>query len=204
MKPNLKGGALVVAAGRGAWVLWIPIRHIGAAGWLLFGGWVLCWIGTARTIKGTAIMRYGGGFVLACAILAVVVGWLVAISGPTGNGKGSATAQAPQESVPDYKVVATRDVSIGAVRRLQVRVTLPRHYSRGAVEQAAHAIVADISKSQPVNAISVLFYGPGTSTAGVYDVALVEWAPNGQWSDAGLVRAGDYTTHLTKCFHPGI
>lgn len=191
MKPHLKGGAVLVAAGLGAWVLWIPIRHIGAGGWLLFGGWVLCWIGTARCIKGTAVMRYGGGFVLACAILA---GGYVAISGPA-SGRGPAPAQSPQEIVPDYKVVATQDVSMGAVRRLQVRVSLPEHYSRSAVERVAHAIVADTTKSQPVNAISILFYGPDTSTAGVYDVALVEWAPNGQWGDAALVQAGDYRTY---------
>jgi hypothetical protein len=83
---------------------------------------------------------------------------------------------------------------MGAVRRLQVRVSLPEHYSRNVVEQAAQAVVAEITKSQPVNAISILFYGPGTSTGGVFDVALIEWAPNGQWGDAGSVRAGDYGT----------
>ncbi len=83
---------------------------------------------------------------------------------------------------------------MGAVRRLRARVSLPEHYSRSAVEQVAQAVVADITTSQAVNAISILFYGPGTSTAGVYDVAKVEWAPTGQWGEADSVRAGDYTT----------
>jgi hypothetical protein len=83
---------------------------------------------------------------------------------------------------------------MGVVRRLQVRVSVPEHYSRSAVEQVAQAVVAEMTKSQPVNAISILFYGPGTSTEGVYDVAMVEWAPNGQWGDAGSVQAGDYLT----------
>ena len=106
----------------------------------------------------------------------------------------STSALAPPTSHPDYKVVTTRDVSIGSVRRLQLKVSLPKHYARDAVEQAAQAIVAGTTESQPVNAISILFYGPGTSTAGVYDVAMVEWAPNGQWSAADSVRPGDYTT----------
>lgn len=107
--------------------------------------------------------------------------------------QGSTRAPALPASSPDYKVVATQDVSMGAVRRLQVRVSLPEHYPRSAVEQVAQAVVADITKSQAVNAISILFYGPGTSTAGVYDVAMVEWAPNGQWGEAGSVQAGNYS-----------
>jgi hypothetical protein len=110
-----------------------------------------------------------------------------------GN-EGSTRAPAPSPSTPAYRVVATEDISMRAVRRLQVRVSLPEHYSRNAVEQVAQAVVADMTKSQPVNAISILFYGPGTSTVGVYDVARVEWAPNGQWGDAGSVEAGDYAT----------
>lgn len=108
--------------------------------------------------------------------------------------EGSTRAPAPSPPTPAYRVVTTEDVSMRAVRRLQVRVSLPEHYSRNAVEQVAQAVVADMTKSQPVNAISILFYGPGTSTVGVYDVARVEWAPNGHWDEAGSVETGNYRT----------
>jgi len=96
--------------------------------------------------------------------------------------------------VAGYRVVETKDLSFVGCRRLQVKVSLPQHYARDTVEQIAKAIVADLTRSQPVNAISILFYGRGTSTAGVYDVAMVEWAPNGRWGDAGSVRPGDYSS----------
>jgi len=92
-----------------------------------------------------------------------------------------------------YQTVATRDLSMGAIRRLEARVSLPRHYTRDEVERVAHAVVAEMTSSQQVNAISILFYGPQTSTSGAYDVAMVEWAPHGRWADAGSGRAGDYS-----------
>ena len=130
-------------------------------------------------------MRSVTGFIVLAATAGALVGC---------GDQGSTRAPAPPASSPDYKVVATQDLSMRGVRRLQVRVSLPKHYSREAVERVAEAVVADITRSQRVNAISILFYGPGTSTAGVYDVAMVEWAPNGEWPDAGSVQAGNYAT----------
>lgn len=104
-------------------------------------------------------------------------------------GSNAAVLQAPS-----YQVAATKDISIGAVRRFQVKVAIPEHYPRATIEQVAKMIVADLTRSKAVNGISILFYGPGTSTAGVYDVAMVEWAPNGRWADSVSVRAGDYSS----------
>lgn len=122
-------------------------------------------------------------------LLGLVMGALVAC-GDQGSGRTAASPAPP----PGYKVVVTRDVSMGAVRRFQVKVSLPEDYSRDVVERVAKAVVADTTKTQPVNGISILFYGPGTSTDGVYDVAMVEWAPKGQWGEADSVRTGDYGT----------
>ena len=99
------------------------------------------------------------------------------------------------QEVPEYEVVKTEDLSIGhAAVRLEFRVSLPQHYSQDAVEQVAEAIVADATRSQAVNAISIFFYGPGTYTDGAFDIARVVWAPHGEWSDAMSVQAGDYDT----------
>src|SRR5437899_4600812 len=72
-KGNLKGGFLLAVAGMGACMLWIPARNFDGAGWLLFLGWLLFWVGMIRTIKGSGIVRYAGGFLLACVMLAAVV-----------------------------------------------------------------------------------------------------------------------------------
>src|SRR6266542_6192760 len=112
----------------------------------------------------------------------------------TACGTGGAPKQESKAAVSAHKVASTKDVSVGAVRRFQAKVSLPQHYDRGTVEEIAKAIVADMTAAQPVNAISILFYGPGTSTAGIYDVATVDFAPNGQWGDAASVKAGDYSS----------
>lgn len=98
--------------------------------------------------------------------------------------------------VPTYRIVRTEDLSLARVRRLNVRVAVPRHYARAEVEAIAADVVAGIVRRQEVNAISLMFFGPGTSTNGAWNVASVDWAPNGQWSDAGNVQPGDYSTFV--------
>jgi len=110
------------------------------------------------------------------------------------GGQPPSRDQNLEAPAPAHTVVATEDASIGPVKRLQVRVSLPGHYPQASVEQVARAVVANVQNAQPVNAVAILFYGPGTSTEGIYDVARIEWAPNGQWGDARSVRAGDYRT----------
>ena len=127
--------------------------------------------------------------VMRFVVFAATVGTLVSCGDDGSTGRPS-RAVAP----PAYQMVATRDLSMGAVRRLEARVSLPEHYTRDEVERVAQAVVADMTSSQRVNAISILFYGPQTSTSSAYDVAMVEWAPDGRWGDAGSVRAGDYST----------
>jgi hypothetical protein len=122
-------------------------------------------------------------------VLATSVGTLVSCAEDESKRR-----PAPAVVTPAYQVVGTRDLNMGAVRRVEARVSLPEHYARDDVERVAQAIVADMTRSQRVNAIGLLFYGPQTSTSGAYDVAMVEWAPHGRWGDAGSVRAGDYST----------
>ena len=96
--------------------------------------------------------------------------------------------------VSAYRIVKTEDVSFGQVRRFNVRVSLPDHYSKDQIEEISTNITADMTRRQPVNAILIFFYGPNMATNGMFDVARVEWVPNGRWSDADTVQAGDYST----------
>jgi hypothetical protein len=126
--------------------------------------------------------------------MAIVIGALVIIPSLLVAAIRNNNDNKQLPTAPAHEVVTTRDLSFGAVRRLQARVSLPQHYTRDEVESVAQAVVANITGSQQVNAISILFYGPQNSTSGFYDVASVDWAPNGRWGDAVSVRAGDYST----------
>jgi hypothetical protein len=143
-------------------------------------------------------MRLAG--VVALVIGALVFGGCSSASVPQSPSVSQSPAvpespSVPQSPpVPQYRVVKTEDVSMGDVTRLQLRVSVPRHYSEEQVRQVAEAIVKDTTTGQDVNAIGIFFYGPGVATDGAYDVASVNWAPNGRWEDAGSVQAGDYSS----------
>lgn len=93
-----------------------------------------------------------------------------------------------------YRIVEKKEISFGRVRRWNVRVSLAEHYPRQRIEEIAKVIVGDITNQGPVNAISVMFFGPGTSPNGGWDVASVDWAPNGKWGDSDKVSSGDYAS----------
>lgn len=82
------------------------------------------------------------------------------------------------------------------IHRIQFRVSLPEHSSEATVRRTAERIVKDVTSSDKVNGISLLFYGPNASIDGSYTVASVKWAPNGNWADAAAVAAGDYRRFL--------
>lgn len=62
------------AAGCVAMTFWVPLRMMDWAGWMLFSGWMLTWIGMARSMPGTSITRWGTSFLTACIALAVIAG----------------------------------------------------------------------------------------------------------------------------------
>jgi hypothetical protein len=130
-------------------------------------------------------------------VLVVVLSSIFNRSGreaPTENPPTSAVPQTTEARVLPYKIVRVRDISIGAIRRLDVRVVLPTHYQQAQAMSIAQAVVTVETHSQAVNAISIFFYGPDTDPNGPYDVASVDWAPNGRWADATSVETGDYRT----------
>jgi hypothetical protein len=106
--------------------------------------------------------------------------------------------EAAKVPVAPHRIVSKKDLTFGGSHRFQIRVSLPETYDRPTVELIAHAIAEDASRKEPINALSMLFYGPNTETIGAADVALVDWAPNGNWGDGDTVKAGDYRSFKYK------
>lgn len=100
-----------------------------------------------------------------------------------------------KKALLSYRMFVDKDNAYGDVRLVTAKVVLPEHSSRAYVEQVAREVVEKITASRKVNGIRIMFYGPQTWTKDMLDVALVDWAPNGQWTEAGSVRAGDYSAH---------
>jgi hypothetical protein len=117
--------------------------------------------------------------------------FLIACANTTATPSATTTPDIP---IPKYQVAQTEDKSYGTIRRYNFRISLPEHYGRTEIERIAKDIVEKTIEQKPVNAISVMFYGPKTSTDGTWDIALAHWAPHGNWSAAPEVKTGDYAT----------
>lgn len=94
---------------------------------------------------------------------------------------------------PDHEIVEVNDSSFAGARRLSYVVQLPEVYSEEQMLQIASWIVDDRHKKNDlVNAVAFQFYFSGSHIK--YDPAdgVIHWAPDGAWSKAGDVRAGNY------------
>lgn len=96
-------------------------------------------------------------------------------------------------SDPVFQLAKTEDLSFDGVSRIQIRISLPEHYSKDEIMTISRSVVADVTKNQDLNAVAILFFGPNTDTNGAWNIASVDWAPNGKWADADKVQSGDYS-----------
>ncbi len=103
----------------------------------------------------------------------------------------TATPEAPAT----YEIADREDVSFGATVRIVYRVSVSGPLTEDDIRRIAQEIIDDETSQQDVNAIAFAFYLPGTDTTGPYSAGQAFWAPDGDWSSASTVRAGDYSGH---------
>ncbi len=106
----------------------------------------------------------------------------------------------PTSEPLSYTIVEEQDVSFGRTIRITPRVVIRGQHSRATILATAKAVVEEITKRKSVNAISVFFYSPTADTSADGDIAVVEWAPEGEWGEADSVTTGDYSHHRYHVF----
>ncbi|MCX6023822.1 MAG: hypothetical protein NTZ05_19260 [Chloroflexi bacterium] len=94
-----------------------------------------------------------------------------------------------------YSVLKTDDVGNASMRRYRVTVIMEPNSDAVSVRSAIEDVVNKLSSIRKVNAIAIFVYDRPQDARGVYTLAQAEWAPNGKWSDADKVAAGDYSRH---------
>jgi hypothetical protein len=146
------------------------------------------------------------GWVLA-ALVPVPDAAALPIVGPTASPTHAAqatatftpTQEAPAQGslslldIPHYRVAATEDLNLATAVRVQYRILVDQKLSLDQLALICQDVIARVT--QPVNAISFMFYLPDTDTNGPYTAGTAAWAPNGVWADAVKVRTGDYSHH---------
>ena len=142
-----------------------------------------------------------------CLIIIAVIAALVVIYNrpdprrPESPGAGGSTARPRRTSipkpknVPKYRIVEEESLDYSTVVRRGYRVSVEREMTRAELEAISWDIIRKRTEDTPVNAISIMFYLPGTDTGGAFTAGKAEWCPNGEWGDAGTVATGDYSKH---------
>lgn len=95
----------------------------------------------------------------------------------------------------DYSIVKDEDISIAGAVRYSLGVVVSSSTSEGDIKMIAQQIIEDRKAQEDFSALSIAFYDRAEDVDGAYTLALAEYAPNGNWSDADTVDAGDYSQH---------
>lgn len=94
-----------------------------------------------------------------------------------------------------YSQARIDDTSFGQVKRYSIRVTTSFPITRAEVREICEEVVQNYKLVQPFNAVAVFIYETGTNIDGVFNIAVCEYAPNGNWNEADTVITGDYASH---------
>jgi len=92
----------------------------------------------------------------------------------------------PNNFNPQYSIVETEDISYLYVKRISVRITVPKGLSKAILENnIKHAIKKTYNDQEPKpKAICVFAYELGTDTNDYYTAGKCNFAPFGDWSKA--------------------
>lgn len=73
--------------------------------WLLLSALLLTWLGLARVIRGTALVRYGGGFMVAFIAFGLTVGFL-------SRFRAESREPTPEESTPRQATLSSSEIAV--------------------------------------------------------------------------------------------
>ena len=96
---------------------------------------------------------------------------------------------------PTYQIASIDDISVASAVRFRVTTTTEFPISVEQINALCTRIVEDLKRQRPFNAVSVLIYDTRSLLSSGYSIAMCDYAPNGEWSDAINVQTGDYATH---------
>lgn len=98
--------------------------------------------------------------------------------------------------IPKYEIVKVEDLSFSTCVRVQYRIRVEKLLSLRELADICGGVIEKQKAEKPVNAISFLFYLPGSDINFSHTAGAADWAPNGDWVDADTVKAGDYRKHV--------
>ena len=96
------------------------------------------------------------------------------------------------EEIPSYSIAEINDISYGNVKRFEYNVVIPEEVTPEQMKLVVKDVVDKAKKGEKFNAIVVMMYDYPEYIGYGYTLGRVVFAPDGDWSKADTVEAGDY------------
>jgi len=97
-------------------------------------------------------------------------------------------------AVPQYTIVQENDISFQSAKRLQVKLRVQKILAEEEIKAICNKLIPKYKISR-YNAVVFHFYLPDSDIKGTFTAGMAEWAPYGNWSQAGNMKEGDYSKH---------
>jgi len=106
-------------------------------------------------------------------------------------------------NVPEYTIEEREDVSVGEVERVEYNIlSYVSEEDRYLIDLSVddlldicRDIILDVAPTSDLNAIGFNFWREAQTIGAEQAQAVIDWSPNGKWSEAGSVKSGDYSKH---------
>lgn len=97
-----------------------------------------------------------------------------------------------EENLPNYKIALIDDSNIGNIVRETLHIVVEDDFNLDQLKSIAEKEALNYTKDHDVNALAIGFYQDEANIGKGYDMGRVEYVPNGKWSDAVNITAGNY------------
>ncbi len=96
---------------------------------------------------------------------------------------------------PQYTILQSNDMSTANAKRLQVKLRVEKNLNEKEIKVICDELIPNY-KIQKYDAVIFHFYLPNSDIKGSYTAGMAEWAPIGDWGQAGSANSRDYSTYM--------
>ena len=97
-------------------------------------------------------------------------------------------------TLQDYRVIDMVPMHVGGAKRYEHRIVVDEKVTTKQLKDIADEVIKKAKGSDPFNAIVINFYDYEDYAGSSPTLGKVEYAPYGDWSKAGEVKTGDYSS----------
>jgi len=98
-----------------------------------------------------------------------------------------------KENIPNYTIISEENKSYSNVIRYVIKVRTSSNITHEEVKEIAKNITNYMKSKTKFNALSILLYSYEDNISLSPSIAIIDYAPYGDWSRADEVETGDYS-----------